>query len=478
MRCKSRRILAAGAVMLLAASGMAWGQSQQGVRFNLSTPGARSLAMGGAFLGLADDATAAYTNPAGLTNLMIGGSEVAVEFRQWDYSTSFIERGNLLGKPLGIGLDTVDGLERSDALSEESGLSFLSVGYVLPQGFTLAVYHHQLARYATSYVNQGTFVGLVDDSRRCQNERPDPRLPLLFNGCRTPPGDIHQEIQISNTGASVAYVVEHPALVRRNQSLSIGFGVSLYELKESSRLDLLYFNSYQGNDFLDRGTGGLFGPADTLDDNVYASQVTQGEDRDFATTWGFLWKFGARQRWSLGGVYRQGPGFAVPATLVTGLKYETFSGVAKAPGTEIGRGQSGLTVPDIYGLGLAYSTNEGKLKIALDINRVGWSARLPDIVSSTQGYRLEDTNEVHLGIESVLFDLASEFVGTARLGVWNDPAHEAESVTGSSVFPPGEDDLHWSGGIGLVIKEDFQIDAAIDLSDRVDTVSFSVVRFF
>ena len=36
---------------------------------NYQPPGARSQAMGGAFIGLADDATAAYVNPAGLVQL-------------------------------------------------------------------------------------------------------------------------------------------------------------------------------------------------------------------------------------------------------------------------------------------------------------------------------------------------------------------------------------------------------------------------
>ena len=38
-------------------------------RFNFVNPGGRALAMGGAFVGIADDATAAAANPAGLTNL-------------------------------------------------------------------------------------------------------------------------------------------------------------------------------------------------------------------------------------------------------------------------------------------------------------------------------------------------------------------------------------------------------------------------
>src|SRR5512146_1962466 len=37
--------------------------------FNFATPGARPMAMGGAFIGRATDASAAVTNPAGLTSL-------------------------------------------------------------------------------------------------------------------------------------------------------------------------------------------------------------------------------------------------------------------------------------------------------------------------------------------------------------------------------------------------------------------------
>ena len=39
------------------------------LRLNLVNPGGKSLAMGGAFVALADDATAALENPAGLTQL-------------------------------------------------------------------------------------------------------------------------------------------------------------------------------------------------------------------------------------------------------------------------------------------------------------------------------------------------------------------------------------------------------------------------
>src|ERR1041384_6737719 len=56
-------------------------ESLSGLQFNFGNPGARSLAMGGAFLGLADDASAAEANPAGLT--ILRKPEVSIEVRNY-----------------------------------------------------------------------------------------------------------------------------------------------------------------------------------------------------------------------------------------------------------------------------------------------------------------------------------------------------------------------------------------------------------
>jgi long-chain fatty acid transport protein len=50
--------------------------------FRFVTPGARAVGMGKAFVGLADDATAAYSNPAGLSNLL--KKEFSFEFQGTD----------------------------------------------------------------------------------------------------------------------------------------------------------------------------------------------------------------------------------------------------------------------------------------------------------------------------------------------------------------------------------------------------------
>ena len=73
------------------------------IQFSFSNPGARSLGMGGAFAAVADDATAAFANPAGLTQLT--RPEVSIEGRHWSYATPFTVGGRVHGEPTGIGLD-------------------------------------------------------------------------------------------------------------------------------------------------------------------------------------------------------------------------------------------------------------------------------------------------------------------------------------------------------------------------------------
>src|SRR6266851_7533442 len=66
-------------------------ESVSGLTFNFGNPGARSLGMGGAFLGLADDASAAEANPAGLT--ILRKPEVSLEVRNYQEQQLFTTSG-------------------------------------------------------------------------------------------------------------------------------------------------------------------------------------------------------------------------------------------------------------------------------------------------------------------------------------------------------------------------------------------------
>ncbi len=492
------RVRIAGALVsvlvLAAAAAPAGAQSQNpdtAIQLNLSPPGARSLGLGGAFVGLADDATAAYTNPAGLTNLTLGGSEVAVELRHWQYNNSFLDRGHGLGDPVGIGADTVAGLERSESASSLSGLSFLSFAWVLPRGLTLAFYRHELAKFETRLESQGAFFFGVPP--------PVPGLPPLLPPVRSFPRRSRTDLEVLNYGISGAYELELPRLGDLESTLSIGLGVSYF------RLDLSVRDEFFGFQLTDSPSqpGGLFGPPDFLGDNLlYVQEQSAGED-DFGFNLGWLWKLGRGQRWSVGGVFRQGPDFATRFSIAPG----PFGPLAFL--LELGESPQStglLTIPDFFGLGVAFRAADGKTRLTLDLSKTRYSQRLRDFTltlerlreflvtsgdpfnlipqfdEASTGFRISDSDEVHLGLERVFLVVESLFVGTARFGVWNEPFHELEydgvvPLTRALLDRPKGDELHYSVGFGLVIKEDYQIDLAVDLSDVTNTVSLSLVKF-
>src|SRR3954449_13319028 len=66
-------------------------ESLSGLQFNFGNPGARTLGMGGAFLGLADDAAAAEPNPAGLT--ILRKPEISIEGRNFEAQQLFSTSG-------------------------------------------------------------------------------------------------------------------------------------------------------------------------------------------------------------------------------------------------------------------------------------------------------------------------------------------------------------------------------------------------
>src|SRR6186997_2247616 len=89
-------MLALGAWVVLSPAVVAAQSSLQvPIQFDFINPGAKSLAVGGAFVGIADDATAGFANPAGLREL--NRSEWSVELRGRRLDSPFLERGRLSG---------------------------------------------------------------------------------------------------------------------------------------------------------------------------------------------------------------------------------------------------------------------------------------------------------------------------------------------------------------------------------------------
>src|SRR6188474_3630014 len=73
--------------------GLTNSETFSGFQFNFNNPGARALGMGGAFVGVADDATAVVANPAGL--VILQRPELSAEVKFTRFTNSFSAFSNV-----------------------------------------------------------------------------------------------------------------------------------------------------------------------------------------------------------------------------------------------------------------------------------------------------------------------------------------------------------------------------------------------
>ena len=183
------------------------------LQFNFSNPGARSLAMAGALTGAGDDATGAWTNPGGLTN--ITRPEVGVEFRGFGFETPFVSSGRFNGTPTNRGIDTVTGTYAPD--NSTHSLSFVSA--VVPKSrFAFAFYRTEVANYEADIRTVGPFFD-EPTGAPCTPSRPD-RCNRVF------PVDGNLDLQISEFRWSAAVRLIRRAVGRRRRlvlRLRVGF---------------------------------------------------------------------------------------------------------------------------------------------------------------------------------------------------------------------------------------------------------------
>jgi long-subunit fatty acid transport protein len=433
-------------------------EANAGPQFNFVNPGARSLGMAGAFLGLADDSTAAYTNPAGLGQL--SRREWAIEGRYTDFSTLSVRRGRLVSPPTGIGLDTIDGLQTQETDRHVANLSFLSFAFPLKNG-TLAVYRHELANYRGSFTSEGPFTN-------------------TFNQDVTPPGvgriaPSHNDVdlQIVNYGFAGSW--------RATPHLMLGGSLNWYQF-DFDTTTLRYNMDLDGDGAISREE--RLTALDLDPDNLRGIGTQKGNDGDFSFTLGLLWQ--PNDTWSVGAVYRRGPDFS--------YRYKSVNFFDARPPTE---GTTDFVVPDVFGVGVAYRPSES-WRVALDLARVTYSdhvqhVRAMSFDTDIDYLNLNDATEVRLGAEYTDADAKHPF--SLRFGAWHEPDHQMyfdgeifqytgtpftelqnEQNSHAAMFVRASDSWHLTGGYGIVFDK-FQIDTAVDLSNRADVFSVSMVYF-
>ena len=411
--------------------------SQVGIafEFSFSNPGARSMGFGGAFVALADDATAAFANPAGLVQL--AAPEVSLEVRHWSYSTPFTQSGRLTGQPTGVGLDTEPGVRRSSFDNDLTGLSFLS--FVYPkENWSIAFYHHLLADFEANFETQGLFA-----------EGPGPLSTFRLNDRRD-----RTKFEIVTYGLSAAFKIL--------ENLSLGLGLTYFDgLLEGRQNHYLW-----DEDSLE----GYFGPTSFLPERFVQGSEFTAEGSDLRFNAGLLWRLA--DTWSLGSFYRQGPGFELEFSFIGGPASDD-------PDIPPGARHSftnPIDYPDVYGAGLAYRSPGGRLTLSFEWDHIEYSTIFESLGETASGEFIPDGDELHLGGEYAF--LGSQPLFALRAGIWRDPNHQVESDLDNEFIEGltglGADELHYAIGCGVALKK-FQLDLAADFSERQDTISISAI---
>jgi len=406
------------------------------LHLSFSDPGARSTGFGGAFVALADDATAAFANPAGLVQLL--RPEVSVEARNWDYSMPYTQSGRLEGAPSGTGLDTTAGLIRGESRYEATGISYLS--FVYPKGdWSFAAYRHQYADIEFYGETSGLFGG---GTNCCQARWSDQQMSSRQN--------------VVSYGLAGAY--------RLTDAVNIGLG-------------LVYFDTMMSADTKEYAVDisspeAFFGPIAFVPENLAIDEKIFISDNGWTFTAGILWNIS--ERWHFGAVYRQGIEADLGNLVRAGAAYDP----AVPAGTVLFE-NSGIPIefPDVLGLGVAHQAMDGRLTLSFQWDRVNYSS-IPESIG-LDDQTIDDADELHFGAEYVFLDSTPIFA--VRLGAWYEPDHQMYAIVDDlftqAMLPRGADEWHYSAGIGIAMQR-FQVDIAADFAHRVDTLSLSAIYNF
>lgn len=412
------------------------------LQFDFLTPGARSMALGSAFIGLADDATAAVANPAGL--LTLTRPEVSFEGRYRRVENPFLLGGRLSGAVTNVGLDTVTGPVYDVSEDSSFNLSFLSVVYPKPR-WAVAFFTHQPTTISNAFTYNGVFESLT--------------IFGITTTARENPLTGSRDIAIRQYGGAFS--------ARANSKLTFGVGVSAYSFK------------------LDASFARLGVPASIFgqpDPNAIESTATQSSDE-----MGIGFNAGVQLQPAssvkIGAVYRKAPSFDyVQQSTVRGQSPVTTNGSFK--------------IPDSFGAGLAWRPSDATL-LSVDYVHTMHSQIKEDFINlltNDPGVRsrlvVDDSNEIHAGFEYVITQLS--WLPALRAGVWFDPDHSTRydsSLPGAAVNPAddlrfrnmlrgGDDLFHYTAGVGIPVSSKFELSGGFDISERSTLASISaIVRF-
>ena len=426
---------AATALMLSVPATSAFAQSNDEVfpqfQFNFSTPGARANAMGRTFIGIADDASASITNPAGLMRL--SRRQVYFEFKSTKLEVERL-----------AGLRSLDTLEAETFGDTTGAVGFLSFSSPLGERFAVAFTRHQFLNHQESFTLE-----------------PRP-IPPDFSSAFFPVRGETDFTAVSYAG-SIAMTV--------NPKLQIGLTLSHDRLSANSsatRFDL---------DFVPP-----FGDFDVVGRDVIANRTSIDDDASgMSLTVGALMT--PNDKVTIGVQYAKGATFEVDETLETNDSYPLSNGAMSTvnpcslfPQEDCFPKTVTINVPDRIGFGVSFRPTS-RLLAAVDIVHIGYSSLADDFTLifgaddfTADNFEVDNVTEFHAGVEYLAMTSGDRRL-FLRAGLFTSPDHRTRFLEGSDPeanasevakynLLPEDTDVVGSFGAGMAIGPRFQIDAA------------------
>jgi long-subunit fatty acid transport protein len=399
------------------------------LEWNFSTPGARANGMGRTFIGVADDATAAITNPAGLVSL------TKPQF-YLEYKNTKLKIDRLAAA------DSLFTLQPTTFEKTIDALSFLSVSAPINDkiavGFSLHRYldHHESFTLAP---------------------RPVPNISVanfsLF------PIDGAADFTGTSFGGSIAYQV--------TGALRVGATIAGSRLQATSvatRRGFIAGPTFPGNRFDIVGTN-IIRNETSIDDTQIAISASVGA----------LYK--VNEVVSVGVDYAKSPRFKTTENLRDNPGFDRVPQVNLSLTPDPNPKEVAINVPDHFGFGVSIRPTS-RLLIAADVVRMQYSSLskttalifFEDLLTGTE-YATPDVTELHFGGEFNIFNIMQKHPVFVRAGVFTNPNHLTRftgttdpdiNAIETAFFNklPGKDETRGTVGAGIVFGTRFQVDAA------------------
>ena len=339
--------------------------------------GARALGMGGAFIAVADDATAASWNPGGLIQLK--KPEISV-VGNWFHRTEDNEFGN---NPEAGGSQSVS----------EQDFNYLSMTYP----FTL---------FNRNMIVSLNYQHLYDFTREWDYPFTSTRkddFGIIF----TRKDNVHYQQKGSLSALGLAYCIQ---IVPQ---FSFGFTLNLWDNDISN-------NEWEANFHVKRSISAAGFPFSSA--SQYDS-VDKCSFSGFNANMGILWR--ATDKLTVGLVFK--------SSFTADLKHETTTEIIENNGPKISveKSDEKLDMPMSYGVGLSYRFSD-KFTAAADIYRTEWQDFIltdadseetcPITGKSIHESDIDSTYQVRLGAEYLLITQKPRYVIPLRAGLFYDPA--------------------------------------------------------